>query len=340
MKKMLLVLGVAAAAMTSCTNDQTLELNSNSSIDFSAFVGKSTRSVTDTDNDLSKFYVFGYYGENYANEAFDNVSVTNGASTGVIWTANDYIFAAYADKNVSSPIPLTAEFVPTTKTLTISEFQVSETTDLVAAITNNVDNKQLSNPNVDLTFNHMLSKVKFTIRNTADGLTMKVSNIVVSGLTDKGTCTYTTAPTPPTPNISWVPLDGTDNYSIIYDGTTTDIEAPVEEDDGDKTYLSYTSEEFLVIPQGLTNIIAEFTIQFFDANGNMVDEIAFTGRDAVSLNANANSVTTWQGGVVYNYCTDMPASPSTITFKVREVNGWPDDDTTLDDVEPDEDVDF
>ena len=333
MKKMLLVLGVAAAAMTSCTNDQTLELNSNSSIDFSAFVGKSTRSVTDTDNRLSQFNVFGYYGGGYANEAFDNVSVTNGASTGVTWTANDYIFAAYADKNQSNS--LTANFAPDTKTLTISEFQVSESTDLVAAITDNVDNKQLSNQDVDLTFNHMLSKVKFTIRNTADGLTMKVSDIVVSGLTDKGTCTYTTASTP---NISWEALDGTDNYSIIYDGTETDIAAPVVDGDN-KTYSSYTSEEFLVIPQGLTDIIAEFTIEFFDANGK-VDEIVFEGDNAVSLKADAtaNSVTAWQGGVVYNYCTDMPASPSTIVFNVKEVNGW--DPTNLNDSNGNEPVDF
>lgn len=334
MKKMLLVLGVAAAAMTSCTNDQTLELNSNSSIDFSAFVGKSTRGVTDTDNDLSGFYVFGYYGEDYVKEAFNNVSVTNGTSTGVTWTANDYIFAAYADKNESNS--LTANFVPATKTLTISEFQVSESTDLVAAITGNVDNKQLLNQDVDLTFNHMLSKVRFTIRNTAEGLTMKVSNIVVSGLTDKGTCTYTTAPTP---NISWEPLTGTNNYSINYDGTVSNVVAPAV-DGGNNTYSSYISEDFLVIPQGLTNVKAEFTIEFFDANGK-VDEIAFVGNNAVSLNADAdaNSVAAWKGGVVYNYCTDMPASPNTIVFNVKEVNEWP-NATNLNDSNSGESVDF
>ena len=328
MKKMFWMLGVAVAALTSCTSDEVVEVNSNVAIDFSTFVGKGTRSVTPTDGNLNQFYVFGYYGPQLDKVAFNNNVVTKNVPTDVTWTANNYSFAAYANKNSSDA--LNATFIPTTNTLTISGFTVSESVDLVAALAR-VDNSNLGNETVDLTFNHMLSKVKFTIRNTAENLTMKVSDIVVTGLTDKGTCTYSTS------GISWEELTATNDYKITYKGTTTDIPAPTTVDNN-TTYSSYESEEFLVIPQDLTNIIAEFTIQFFDANGK-VDEIVFEGNDAVSLNAAANSVTAWQGGVVYNYCTDMPASPNKIVFNVEKVNGWP-NPTDLDDSNGEKPVEF
>ena len=50
MKKMLLMLGVAAAAMTSCTNDEVVEMNPTATIQFETFVNKGTRATIDVTN--------------------------------------------------------------------------------------------------------------------------------------------------------------------------------------------------------------------------------------------------------------------------------------------------
>ena len=80
MKKMLLVLGVAAAAMTSCTSDELIEVNQSSLIKFEPFVNKGTRSVTDTDGRITKFYVYGCHTEGSVVSDFVNVPVTKSNS--------------------------------------------------------------------------------------------------------------------------------------------------------------------------------------------------------------------------------------------------------------------
>lgn len=45
MKKSILMLGLAVAAMTSCTNDEVMEVNQNNLIKFESFVNKGTRTV-------------------------------------------------------------------------------------------------------------------------------------------------------------------------------------------------------------------------------------------------------------------------------------------------------
>jgi hypothetical protein len=74
MKKSLLLLGVAVAAITSCTNDEVLDINKNTNITFDGFINKGTRTVTSTTTgDLQKFYVFGNHGTTVD---FNNVAVT------------------------------------------------------------------------------------------------------------------------------------------------------------------------------------------------------------------------------------------------------------------------
>ena len=62
MKKSLFVLGVAVAALASCTNEEVTEVAQNRVIGFNSFVNNNTKAVTVV-NSLanSEFYVFGMY---------------------------------------------------------------------------------------------------------------------------------------------------------------------------------------------------------------------------------------------------------------------------------------
>ena len=124
MKKMLLVLGVAAAAMTSCTSDEVLEVNPTATIQFESFVNKGTRATTDVTNPvinegvyssgLKKFSVYGscdgapltmFVGTEVAWVDKDDDTAgrwTYNNGTHANWTGGGYYFAAYADHNEES----------------------------------------------------------------------------------------------------------------------------------------------------------------------------------------------------------------------------------------------
>ena len=105
MKKSLLMLGAAVAALASCTNEEVLNVAQNKAISFESFVGKSTKAIGDIDenNRLSAFYVFGGYGEDENSvdltNVFNNTEVDgNGkAETTEYWNNQYYQFVGYSN---------------------------------------------------------------------------------------------------------------------------------------------------------------------------------------------------------------------------------------------------
>lgn len=149
MKKSFLMLGLAVAAMTSCTNDEVVEVNQSNLIKFESFVNKGTRAVEETTAaGLEKFYVFGYHNGDSDPVFSNNYVQKNGNGWGnevtEHWTANTYYFGAYATKNESDILSATplASF-SNEGTLTISNYSVGSmgpeihsTDDLIGAVKN------------------------------------------------------------------------------------------------------------------------------------------------------------------------------------------------------------
>lgn len=301
MKKSLFMLGLAVAAMTSCSNDELMEVNENSFITFENHVDNGTRAET-TKAGLSQFYVFGNHGTTVDFEN-DLVKLTDGVWNvkQVAWTGNEYQFGAYATNNASTKIN-NASF--TSGALSFPDYQVNQEHDLVAALTN-VDNRQLGNQAVGLTFKHMLSKVKFTITNgSSENLTMKVSEIKFT-VKNQGTCTYDNS------GITWSSLDA--SKELEYAGTTSNVAKAA----------SWTSADNLVIPgQALDAIKATFTVTFY----NGADVFTTMNYTNVPLTLTSGS---WQPGYIYNYtASPTPAMPY-IQFQVDAVEGWNTTDDAL-----------
>lgn len=328
MKKMFWMLGVAVAALTSCTNDEVVEVNQSNLIKFESFVNKGTRAVTEetetTTARLSQFYVFGGYGANYTN-VFDNVAFVKDGSTTewkpsdtkneAEWTANTYYFAAYANKNSSDQFTATTNVSFDANGLKFINYVVSDNEDLVAALSGEVDNTDLGNKAVALTFKHMLSQVKFTFKNTDASHTMSVSNISVSNVNNKGTGTLTDS------GISWTDLSVDNNYALSYAGTTEKVAA--------KGY--YDPDYQMVIPQNLNTSSKEikitFTITFYDNNDAVVSTETFSNVSLVYDNDKTEgednkNFTAWEPGYKYNYTANFPADPKTIRFTVTKVEDW------------------
>ena len=296
MKKSLWMLGMAVAALTSCTNDEVVEMNQSNAIQFESFVNKGTRAVSVTDNStLSSFYVFGYHTKD-PNPVFENIQVTktetvendkiiwetqdNDAKN---WTANTYYFGAYAGTGSSAAYPLTGANGATDPTvsftnegtLTIANYTVSGTeNDLVAAV-ETVDNSTLANHAVNMEFKHLLSQVKFQFINNSNYF-MTVSNITFKAPA-KGTCTINQSGV-----INWnieptKTLDedaNLESFQYTYPGTTSEtyIEPDLKE---------YVSDAFLVLPQSIllntddlnsSDFVADFVIEFYERLGTGTDD--------------------------------------------------------------------
>lgn len=335
MKKSFLMLGVAAMALASCTQNEVVEYADSRAIQFDAFVGKSTRAVTELETPgLTQFNVFAYHGTNTVD--YDNVLVTGNSTSGwtpaanAYWQAgNAYEFAAYSNQN--GELSNNVSFA--NKTLTFTGYEVAGK-DLVAAQTSVASQSDVDGYTaVNLIFYHMLSQIKFTFTNSdAADYTLKISNIKIkAGKTATGTFTMSA---PSTPSITW---NATDSNNGEY--TITEI-ADIAKGANQAT----ASESLLILPQNTDNLKVTFTATLTDAGGAKIAEGSFEAPldiDNTALTSNwmpgyrYNYTATLNGGDVPVYPTDPDdpdAKPKKIEFSNVTVDGWenstPDTDPT------------
>ena len=326
MKKMLLMLGVAAAAMTSCTSDEVLEMNPTNAIKFESFVNKGTRAVTElSTSNLTGFYVIGGYNSDL-NNAFNNVSIGKDGTTSVYWVDDQtYHFAAYTNGDNTKFENASFAYVSTLPTLTFTGYTVDDAKDLVADLALSQDGTQ--RPTVALTLQHLLSQVNFQFKNsqtTQDGaITMTISDVEFTSMKSEATCTYT-EDNEGVPTITWANgTSGVYSYTKTFGGESF----PTTTTKGQ----FFTTESHLVIPgQDLTNVKVAFKATFYSGN-EIVDIKDCTGSDAVSLKT--ATVEKWLPGYRYTYIAELPAKPGTINFSVN-VGRWTDESTSNTDISP------
>ena len=114
MKKNLWMLGVAVAALTSCTQSEVVEVANSKAIDFDVFTNKNTRAVEELNGQtLTKIHIFGYETKTDTKSfdmdtpVFDNITATGTVGPNTAWLYEGatkywelnttYRFAAYAN---------------------------------------------------------------------------------------------------------------------------------------------------------------------------------------------------------------------------------------------------
>lgn len=329
-------------SMASCSLEEVMEQPEPQAIGFSSFVGKPTRAVTEIVNPngsasgvqtpLTKFYVFGRYGDkngvDYGNVVYENAEVTvNGSSfTNVgpadvqYWALNkDYKFAAYSDGN--STIGSNISF-GTDGNITITDYSAGDK-DLILATPGEVQtDATISAPNVvPLTFNHLLSQVSFQFvgEGFPAGYKIKIEGLAFSV---NNTATYTSS------NNSWGELktSASKGYTVA-SGAAFAFDT--------KT----TSDANFVIPQSYSSdITATFTATIYDNHGSTVASKAFTTASLLA-NSTPGIPAEWVKGYRYQYNIKITPSEMTnmfpIKFTVTTVSDWqnsttPDDSNNLD----------
>lgn len=210
--KKLFIMGLAAMglALTACNSDETVEMAKGNAIGFKTFVNNSTRATDVTTTSLESFKVWGLMNKgDKTGTPFVAKEVTkaNGAwsyAPPVYWEKGyAYSFVALAPNNVYTFTAPTA--INTWGSLTF-ENGTGET-DLIyaAAKKETVEGNGCPAP-VDLTFNHMLSRVRFQFENgMLDGSVLTVSNVKITDAYTSGTATLAEQ----LANLSWAPGQAT-----------------------------------------------------------------------------------------------------------------------------------
>ena len=336
--KKLFVCALAASMFTACSQDETISQQSPMQISFDcAFVENATRvanpSIT-TDN-IEDFDVWGYM-DNTNGMIFNREKVTK---SGDVWSyantqywvpGKEYRFVAVApaqSENIVIKSLYKDDILGNLWGLGVIEFtNVDGSEDFIYSRSELIktDAEITAQPeDVKFTFNHMLSKVKFSFKNafTNDNTTLKVSNVVMwapqKGSIDTGSREFEPG------NEKWQLINPSVTIPLNFSG---EADTPAENGNGSKvieipaTKTVACENERLTIPASKD---IEYKVTF------MVE--MYQG-DVLALSSKKEAVITGvelERGKAYNFIAELNASNISetgalypITFAVEEVNEW------------------
>lgn len=198
MKKNLFLIGLAAIGMlfASCSNDETVEVAKNQNgIQFKSFVNNSTRATDLTTANLADFQVWGIMKkDNQIGKPFVGTQVTKAGGawsygTPVYWEKGyQYSFAAVAPSGVFEMVEAPANYQDYGK---VKFNNGRGDTDLLWAFNDKglvTWEGDVCPAAVDLTFNHMLSRVRFNFVNAMDdGSLLTVKDVTITNACTDGT---------------------------------------------------------------------------------------------------------------------------------------------------------
>lgn len=211
--KKLFIMGLAAMgmALTACNSDETVEMAKGNAIGFKTFVNNSTRAANDaTTTNLESFKVWGLMnkgdktGTPFVAKEVTKANGTWSYTPPVYWEKDyAYSFVALAPNEAYTFTAPTA--INTWGSLTFENGNGE--TDLIyaAAKKETVEGNGCPAP-VSLTFNHMLSRVRFQFENgMLDGSKLTVTNVKINDAYTSGTATLAEQ----LADLTWNPVQGT-----------------------------------------------------------------------------------------------------------------------------------
>lgn len=329
MKKSMFMLGVAVAALASCTQNEVVDIAESNVIKFdNAFVGKATKAVTATEvttESINDMYVFAVKGSSEAVFGEQNWHVyrTAGSEWGydgkpVAWENASYKFVAYAGKELSTTEPDNkVEYVEGSNSLKFTNIVVDKNHQFDLMYSNGVsrDNSDGSGDKseIQFTFSHLLSMVQFTL-NSGFGENVKVaiSDFKFHGVVTKGSYDANT----------WSLGSDKDDFTVAND-----------EDD----YAQYATagsksvvNSWFIIPQA--NTVSDASVDMVEFKVTATSEDGFN--ESTTIKAKLPKIN-WEAGNRYNYIlnidpTAMGIEDKYITFDSPVVTPLNSSDTTLD----------
>lgn len=328
MKKILFAILCAGAAM-GCAKEVVINADKEAITFESAFVDKPTKAAYDgsynTDN-LTEFQVYATIAGTGSNEGTANIfqgeRVVKGSSLGqgVNWSyatantqywipGNNYQFRAIADGNVENETKVVVDAYGMATSINLLD--ASAQNDILVAehsVTNYTKPQSGAPAPVAFTFDHILAKAKFTVKNTIttdNGYSYKVYNLSINGIAKNGVYTF---------GAGWAEAAPRQNYDLAFGhAVATGTEAGVAE----PTNIPYNGSmesnyDRLLVPTVAENLNVTFTYEL------LKDGVLIDTQDK-SLNTGA---LTLLSGSSYNLVISLGNPGDPIQFDVEKVNDW------------------
>lgn len=319
MKKYLYI-ALAAAALTSCSSDDTLDVIQGEEIKFgNAFIDNSTRAASATDPSYSTttgkgvaLTAFNVYGAVGGVNIFDGDNVTKGdAAYGAAWTCDggtqywiagaNYKFVGVVDgnKTVDNNVITKTTLDTNTGLPTTITYNVDGKTDLLCNVVS-VPSASANQGVVAFNYTHLLSKINFSVKNTtAAGATnyrivlteAKLTNVYRSG-------TYNVDAN------NWTPDATTDftleNLAIGSNAT------------------QYHSHEVLLIPGSAVGVSIKANIEATDDNGTTWTAVSSVEKAFTAVLGENNTLT---AATAYNFIVELGIG-NEIKFTANTMSDW------------------
>ena len=329
----LTALAAGAVVLAGCAKIETTEVPEGRVIGFDNFVTNAVKTSITEKTDLSKFYVYGYYGTTptdvFTNQevqvAWEQGSPTCTYSPSKYWIENvPYYFAAYSDGNekIDNGQITYADESGRTGHLTINYTVDAFDDDLIYGYaddggTGYTYEGSASMDPVPFDFKHILSKVTFKFSKAADlnGTELTINNFSVD-LKTTGTFTGTdlsgaaqyplttwTASAPASASFSPAPLILNDDVTAGQPATTAET-------------------GFTAIPQSVAGYTISFDVKYEDPT----DQSVKTRKFDVSIEGTDGN--NWNPGYHYIYTAEIKAvnlELEPIVFTVNSVDKWKDE---------------
>ncbi len=355
MKKIMMIAAIAAAALSSCTNSEVVDLSTGGAIGFETYVGKAgTKGVPVSGTkfaDASTMRVWGFYSTSQMGTTFGSqtalpnlggVKVTKdatawGYSPLAYWKDNQahsfFACAPYTEAGV--------QFAEGVITYTVQENVDDQVDFMVAdAIKNTVWNGSDEPAKQVFTFHHALSQIKYSAKITED-ITSKATEITVKSITIQNmNAESTAASTLATKGVISI-VERTDpNTDITYKGghegenngytitPTTPVALADASTSPDYVAVNHKTADVLMLMPQTTTGKAKFTIVLGYKDSASADKTA----EAYFITTAAQ---TWAPNKIYHYKFDisMPQvlNQKPIEFGEPSITDW---DTTENAVTP------
>ena len=319
MKKILLV-AVAALAITSCSQNEEFENpNQKAEINFSTIVSKATRASELTTDSLKKSDGFQVYAYNtgqdvmkadlsLAGKEFMNGVLLKWNETDKNWGMNPagpYYWPL--DEKIQffaySPVSGVTYTAPTGSGYPSFNYTIGDVAsqkDLVVAYANDQTKPNTPNTPVELTFKHILTQINFKLKGSDADYTYTVTEISLSDIQNKGTFTYDE----PSKIGAWSSTSGTGTY--VYAATYSDFTNTAD------LTIATGDNGLMLMPQALLET-AKIKITYSTKKDN---KKYFDGTKEVSLKD-----IVWNAGDKILYTLSLPSGAEEVTFK-STVGSW------------------
>lgn len=326
MKKILFSV-FAVAALASCAQDEIIGVANGDAIAFdNAFVDNATKAIDDSytnaKNNLEAFQVYGTVTNKQGQVAniFDCLNVKKGGTgVGTNWTYsseytqywvsdNSYSFKAVVDGNIENVTEVVVD-VDTHMPTAVKLIDASQQKDVLYAEMLNINYAGNVQP-VKFTFNHLLAKAKFTVKNemtVGNGNSYKVKNVKIENAVSSATYTIGTG---------WASHNG--EYELLFgDVVAADATTVVDAAKMEKGAECVSNYERLLVPQENCPLTISVDVEYY-----IQDKVSEDDFLNDSFTKTIYHTVTLEAGKAYNFVLTLGNPGEPITFDVEKVEDW------------------